>query len=416
MSEPIDENTKGKPDGPDEESSPRKEEPDSVSPAGEDAHANDVNADADADEPRKPASGEGLPSEEGSSKPTGEGDADSAPASDADDAAGDTQQAEDGLDEDDYDYEGFENQASDGEYPDEYGEDYEGYDEDYEGYGDYEDDYDDYEDDYEDEDEDEDDLDEVGEKKMTLVEHLDELRTRIIRAALGLAIGMAVALAVSPQAIKIINQPLYQTIGEENVITIDMVSPFILYLRISLYLGIVVASPWIFYQIWMFIAAGLYKHERKYVTYAVPFSAMLFISGALFFLFVISPMLLAFFYTFARDWMGVATRITLDNHITFMTNMMLVFGFCFQMPIAVLLLAKMGLVTVKTLSQYRKFVIVGILILAAFVTSPSPLDQIALAIPMWALYEIGILLSYLLVEKKRRQEDEAMGYEPIDDE
>jgi sec-independent protein translocase protein TatC len=272
------------------------------------------------------------------------------------------------------------------------------------------------EDDEEDEDEDddeEDEEDEVGQKKMTLVEHLDELRTRIIRALLGLAVGMVIALILSQPAIDIINGPYERATGLKLKAT-DMMSPFMVYMQISLYMGLLIASPWIFYQIWMFIAAGLYKHERKYVVYAVPFSATLFIVGALFFLLYISPMLLAAFNAF-NTWLNVEMIVTLDNNVDFMTNMMVVFGFCFQMPIAVLLLGKMGLVTVKTLSRARRYVIVAILILAALVTSPSPLDQIALAIPMWLLYELGVLLVYLLVEKKRRAEDAAMGYEPIED-
>lgn len=280
----------------------------------------------------------------------------------------------------------------------------------------YEDDTED--DDYEDE-EDEEDEDEVGQKKMTLVEHLEELRTRIIRAVIGLAVGMAIALAISPQAIAIINQPFYDVMGKggPGLVYDEMMSPFTLYMQISLYMGILIASPWIIYQIWQFIAAGLYKHERKYVVYAVPFSAILFITGALFFLFYISPKLLYAFYVF-NQWFGgedLKALVKLNNHVTFMTSMMMVFGFCFQMPIAVLLLGKMGLVTVKSLGKYRRYVIVGILILAALVTSPSPLDQIALAIPMWLLYELGVLLVYLLVERKRRAEDAAMGYKPLDD-
>jgi sec-independent protein translocase protein TatC len=270
------------------------------------------------------------------------------------------------------------------------------------------------EDEDEEDDEDEDDEDEVGQRKMTLVEHLDELRTRIIRAAIGLAVGMGIALILSQPVLQIINKPFYDAVGKKSLVTTDMMDPFTLYMRISLYMGIVIAAPWIFYQLWMFIAAGLYKHERKYVVYAVPFSAILFITGALFFLFYISPMLLTAFNVFNK-WMGVEMMVTLDNHVTLMTSMMLVFGFCFQMPIAVLLLGKMGLVTIKTLSRYRKHVIVGILIVAALVTGPSPLDQISLAIPMWLLYEIGVLLVYFLVEKKRRAEDAAMGYKPIED-
>jgi sec-independent protein translocase protein TatC len=167
----------------------------------------------------------------------------------------------------------------------------------------------------------------------------------------------------------------------------------------------------------MFVSAGLYKHERKYITYAVPFSASLFIAGAMFFLFYISPMILKAFFLFNK-WFGqgqLQALVKINNHVTFMTNMMMVFGFCFQMPIAVLLLGKMGLVTVKSLGRYRRYVIVGILILAAFVTSPSPLDQIALAIPMWLLFELGVLLVYLLVDRKRRAEDAAMGYTDLDE-
>lgn len=378
-------------------------------------------SDRNQDEPVWPDRDDGA---DGVERPENEGFAEAAPGggeagSDEANQPGqdDSDRNEYGQYEEDWQESEGENQQSDEDYwpdkeQDEYQDDYEY------GQGHEDDNPDEYGDEYEDdeyEDEDEDDDEDDGERKMTLVEHLDELRSRIIRALLGLLIGMGIALAISPQAIKIINQPFYDVAGKQNLITIDMVKPFILYLRISLYMGILIASPWIFYQVWMFVAAGLHRHERKYVVYAVPFSAALFVAGSLFFLFYISPMLLAFFYAFARDWMGVETKITLDNHITFMTNMMMVFGFCFQMPIAVLLLAKMGLVTVKTLNRYRKHVIVGILILAAFATSPSPLDQIALALPMWALYEVGVLLAYFLVERKRRAEDAAMGYTDLDD-
>jgi sec-independent protein translocase protein TatC len=309
-------------------------------------------------------------------------------------------------------YQGDENEN---EYQDEQEQDDQEDEDEEEGDHDEDDeDEDEYEDEYEDEEDDEEEEeDEVGQRKMTLVEHLDELRTRIIRALIGLAVGMAIALAVCKSALDVINGPYERATGL-TLKAIDMMSPFTVYMQISLYLGLLISSPWVFYQIWMFIAAGLYKHERKYVVYAVPFSAILFITGSLFFLFYISPMLLGAFNLF-NTWLNVESNVTIENNVDFMTNMMLVFGFCFQMPIAVLLLGKMGLVTVKTLGKYRKFVIVAILILAALVTSPSPLDQIALAIPMWLLYEVGVLLVYLLVEKKRRAEDAAMGYKPLDD-
>ncbi|MGB2823185.1 MAG: twin-arginine translocase subunit TatC [Phycisphaerae bacterium] len=279
------------------------------------------------------------------------------------------------------------------------------------------DEYDDEEyEEYEEEEEEEEEDEEDGQRKMTLVEHLEELRTRIIRAAIGLAAGMGLALIFTRYVIELLSRPFLRVVaqygGKDGLVTPDLTDPFMMYLKMALYLGIIASSPWLFYQAWMFVAAGLYRHERRYVKIAVPFCTGLFISGAAFFLFVIAPFIVEFFYVFATDteWLlGVKLRVLLNikNHITFMTNLMLVFGLCFQMPVAVFLLGKMGLVTVRMLNRYRKYVIVVIFIIAAFCTSPSPLDQIALAIPMWLLYELGVLLVYLFVEKKRREEEEA---------
>ena len=366
----------------------------------------------DAASPDRDGGGEGVegPERDGSDQAAPAGgepseDDSSQPGSDSD-------RNEYGQYEEDWQESEGENQDPDEDYwpdqeQDEYRDDYE-YGEGLEGDNP---DEDEDEDEYEDEDEDKDEDD--GQRKMTLVEHLDELRSRLIRAIIGLAVGMVVALILSQPAIQVINGPFEKAVGKK-LTTTKMMDPFTMYLRISLYMGLIISSPWIIYQLWMFVAAGLHKHERKYVVYAVPFSAILFISGAVFFLFYISRMLLGAFNVFNR-WMGVEMIVTMDSNVTFMTNMMMVFGFCFQMPIAVLLLGKMGLVTVKSLGRYRKYVIVAILILAAMVTSPSPLDQIALAFPMWLLYELGVLLVYFLVERKHRAEDAAMGYTDLDD-
>ena len=150
----------------------------------------------------------------------------------------------------------------------------------------------------------------------------------------------------------------------------------------------------------MFIAAGLYAKERRYVLYSVPFSAMLFVGGAMFFLFVGSLPLMRFFVGFNR-WLGVRPVIMLKDHISFMTRLMLVFGLAFETPLAVVVLAKAGLVTANTFSRYRKHVVVCILIFAAIVTSPSPIDQVALALPMYLLFELGVLLAYIFALDKK---------------
>jgi sec-independent protein translocase protein TatC len=184
-----------------------------------------------------------------------------------------------------------------------------------------------------------------------------------------------------------------------------------MYFRVGLYAGAILAAPWIFYQLWMFVSAGLYKRERRYVLYALPFSAGLFVTGAVFFLLVVSKPMLAFLLGF-NSWLELQSIITFEEHVEFVTNMMLVFGLCFQMPLAVLTLAKVGIVSLAGLNKYRRHAIVVILIVAAIVTvSPSPLDQLVLAIPMWLLYELGVVLTYFLVEKPRRREEAAEAAE-----
>lgn len=247
--------------------------------------------------------------------------------------------------------------------------------------------------------------------KMTLGEHLEELRWRIIYALAGLAVGMIVAMIFGKGLIALLKQPydvvMTSPAAKEKGWTADLAAmgvtePFITYFRVSLIGGLILTSPWVFYQLWRFIAAGLYPNEKRYVHFAVPLSAALFVTGALFFLKVLSIPVLSFFMRFA-GWLDLRPVIKLQDYILFMTRMMLVFGVCFQTPLLMMLLVKMGILSIPTLRRYRRHAIVGILILSAILTSPSPVDQIGLAIPMYLLYELGILLGYLWQRSSRRR-------------
>ena len=255
-----------------------------------------------------------------------------------------------------------------------------------------------------------------SDKRMTLWEHLEELRTRLIRSLLGLVGAMVVTTIFGKQILAFLKYP-YDRVVEDlkdsypnlrvNLSTLSVLSPMEIYFRVALYGGLVLAAPWILYQTWLFIAAGLYPKERRYVKLTVPFSTLLFFCGAMFFVFVAAVPAMRFLIWFGV-WLGLDPIITLDSHISFMTSMMLIFGITFQTPLAVLILAKVGLVSVKTLNHYRKHVIVGILIVAAVATpSPSPLDQIVLGVPMWMLYELGVLLAYIATRKKGGPPQEA---------
>jgi sec-independent protein translocase protein TatC len=243
-------------------------------------------------------------------------------------------------------------------------------------------------------------------KRMTLGEHLDELRKRLFYALGGLAAAMVLSIAMGRPILHLLQRPYELVMREyamdDRLAVLSTTAGIGVYFRVAMIAGVILSCPWIFYQLWMFISAGLYPHERRYVTAAVPASATLFVAGAAFYLFVMAVPMLRFLIGFG-NWLGVKPVIALDEHIHLMTMMMLVCGLAFQTPLAVLILAKMGLVTLATLNRYRRHVIVAILIIAAVATpSPSPLDQIVLAVPIWLLYELGVLLVYLLVHRKEK--------------
>jgi len=237
---------------------------------------------------------------------------------------------------------------------------------------------------------------------MSLGDHLEELRARLILAILGLVIALIVCLCFGKYIIEFIEMPYIWAMGQEaRLQSIAPADGIISYMEIAMIAGVVIASPWIFYQLWMFVSVGLYPHERRYVYSAVPFSAGLFVTGALFFVFVIAPMTLHYLVMFNLKVLGVSSNFTFRNYISFVGVMMLVFGIAFQTPIAIFFLHKTGLVSISTLRRVRKYVLLGIVVAAAAATpGGDPLSLFALAIPMYLLYELGILLSYLTSRKK----------------
>ena len=243
---------------------------------------------------------------------------------------------------------------------------------------------------------------------MSLGDHLEELRRRILHALAGLVVGAGVGLAFARSIIDLLERSYVVAMAElgkdADLVVQGQTSGFTTYLGVAIVSGIVIASPWILYQLWRFVAAGLYPRERRAVMMAVPFSAALFVGGAVFFLLVASLPLMRFFARFDTQFLGVRRLIPLGVHIRFMMRMMLVFAVGFQTPLVVLVLHGVGLVSMKTLRHYRRHVVVGVLIFAALMTSPSPVDQIALAVPMWLLYELGILLAWIFGPKRHKTE------------
>ncbi|MHC4187024.1 MAG: twin-arginine translocase subunit TatC [Planctomycetota bacterium] len=235
---------------------------------------------------------------------------------------------------------------------------------------------------------------------MSLGDHLEELRMRLLLALAGLAVCTIISLVFSRYIIIFLEKPYTDVMGQEKLQVLALTEGFVSYVKIALITALVISSPWVFYQIWMFVAAGLYPHERRYVNIAVPFSAILFITGAVFFILVVAPISIAFLVK-VNHWLGLRSDITFKNYITFVTTLMLVFGIAFQTPSAIFFLNKTGLVSIQSLSKSRKYVILVIFIVAAMATPPDVVSQITLAIPLYALFELGILLCYLTGRKKK---------------
>jgi len=175
---------------------------------------------------------------------------------------------------------------------------------------------------------------------------------------------------------------------------IAVAAGFVSFVKIGLVTGLIFSSPWVFYQLWMFVAAGLYPREKRYVYLAAPFSAALFVAGALFFIVVVAPITLGFLVKFNERMLDVRSQFTFQHYISFVSQLMLVFGVAFQTPIAIFFLNRTGLVSVQALRRSRKFVLLAIFVVAALATPPDVISQITLAIPLYLLFELGILLCY----------------------
>ncbi|MDD5459111.1 MAG: twin-arginine translocase subunit TatC [Phycisphaerae bacterium] len=240
---------------------------------------------------------------------------------------------------------------------------------------------------------------------MSLDDHLEELRYRLILALAGLIVAMVISLFFGRYIVAFIEKPYIRVMGEDA--RFQILAPaagFTAYMELAMIAGIVLSSPWIFYQLWMFISAGLYPDEKHYVNIAAPFCAVLFITGALFFLFMIAPVTLKFLVMCNKKLLGAESNFTFNEYMSFINMMMLIFGLAFQTPIAIFFLIKTGLVSIETFINSRKFVILAIVIIAAAVIPGSDIFSLfGLAVPLYLLFELGILMGVSAERKAQKK-------------
>ncbi|CAM2059845.1 Sec-independent protein translocase protein TatC [Desulfovibrionales bacterium] len=235
---------------------------------------------------------------------------------------------------------------------------------------------------------------------MTFVEHLSELRVNLVRCLVALLIGMFACYGYAPKLFAILQQPLKAVLPQQSTfIFTSLTEAFFVYMKVSLMASLFLTSPYLFYQLWHFIAPGLYPEERRFIIPVAICSALFFVSGALFGYYLVFPFAFSFFMGFATDI--IKPMPSLDLYLNFCLKMLFAFGFVFELPIFILFLVRFDLVTVDQLKQARRYFIVVAFIVAAVLTpGPDVISQMLMAFPMIFLYEVSIVVTKLFCKKQ----------------
>ena len=233
----------------------------------------------------------------------------------------------------------------------------------------------------------------------TFISHLVELRDRIIRAGIAVIVVFLGLVYWAPNIFRLLARPLMMNLpANGKMIVTDVTGSFFVPMKVTMLVALVIALPVVLYQIWAFVAPGLYQHEKKLVMPLVASSYTLFLCGMAFAYFVVFPTI---FHVMAHynAPLGAEMNTDIDNYLSFVLTMFVAFGVTFEVPIVVVLLVRMGILTVKKLKEIRPYVIVGAFVVSAVVTPPDVFSQLILAVPLIVLYEAGIIAARLFVKK-----------------
>jgi sec-independent protein translocase protein TatC len=243
------------------------------------------------------------------------------------------------------------------------------------------------------------------EGRMSFFEHLSELRKRIVNSAIGIGIGAVIGLLISKRFIRFITVPMLQALAanhlDQNLYYTSPAGYISLVINLGIYIGIVLAMPYVLYQIWLFVAPGLYKTEKRAFTSFVTFGSLLFGCGIAFAYFILLPRTLKFLVGFANDG-PVKPLISINEYFSLILIILLGMGLIFEMPIVIYILSLFGLVTPKFLLRNFRYAMLIITVAAAIVTpTPDATTMLVFMMPMVGLYFVSVLVSYAVVRKKR---------------
>ncbi len=244
-----------------------------------------------------------------------------------------------------------------------------------------------------------------NDQEMTLVQHLLELRNRVSKAVIVVLVFFLFLFPFANDIYTYIAEPLTRYLPTDaGMIAVGVASPFLTPFKLSLVLAIYLAMPFLLYQLWAFIAPALYQHERQLVAPVLFFSSFLFYAGGAFSYYVVFPLVFGFLSQTAPEGVTIATDIAL--YLDFVIKMFFAFGLAFEVPVITVLLIISGMVTVKSLSHARPYVIVGAFVLGMLLTPPDVISQTLLAVPMWLMYEMGIIVGGYVISRRAKSQDE----------
>ncbi len=239
----------------------------------------------------------------------------------------------------------------------------------------------------------------------TFISHLVELRQRLMRAIIAVLVVFVACAPFANTLYEYLAQPLMSVLPEGNtMISTEPHGPFFVPFKFAFAFAVGVSMPYLLYQMWAFVAPGLYTHEKKAVIPLLVSSSVLFYLGVLFSYFIVFPLIFAFFTGTAPE--GVAVMTDINAYLSFVLKLFFAFGIAFEVPIATVLLVKAGITTPESLSRKRPYIIVSAFVVGMFLTPPDVFSQTMLAIPVWILFEIGLYFSKITARKKKKKEEE----------
>ena len=237
----------------------------------------------------------------------------------------------------------------------------------------------------------------------SFIAHLVELRSRLMKAVVAVLLVFVCLFPWASKLYTLLAEPLLSKLPKGGqMIATDVTTPFFVPLKVALMAAFLIALPYILYQIWRFVAPGLYEHEKRLVWPLIVASTILFFCGMAFAYFAVFPIVFGFITASAPT--GVAVMTDIDKYLSFVLTMFMAFGMTFQVPVAVVLLVRMGFVTVKKLREIRPYMVVGAFVVGAIFTPPDVVSQSMLALPLWLLYEAGIVVAAWVGRKKVKEE------------